>query len=311
MRLLVLAVLLSGCVRTGNGEVASDGRADGPSVDVPRVVDAPRADARRADARRADLVLPEAALPDVAPADAPVPDAAPPCVAKVDPATLLLYTFSGSGTQVTDATGKHHGALVGSGVARGLGAPGCGTAAVFPKSSSSYVVVPDATDWDLAQGSVDFSLRIDTPAVPYLRGIVSRDADNVDKPGHLSIYQLPDGGIAVRLQLTLNSGFVRCSPPVTFGAWHHVGVNWGPGGLELFVNGAAAQRTDSLKPGPITLQCGTSTEKGIEGNDNPWVLGTSSHQSAEGAATPTSFPFDGAIDSFRISKARRAFGKSP
>jgi hypothetical protein len=228
----------------------------------------------------------------------------------VDPDTLLLYTFSGSGTTVTDATGQHHGTIVG-GVARGAGAQGCGKAAVFPKSTSDYIEVPDAPAWDLSQGSVDLWLRVDTHTTASIRGIVSRDADQIAKPGHLTLYQLPDGGLAVRLQHLSNQGAVRCSPPLALGVWHHVGINWGAGGLQLFVDGVEALRTDSVYAKPLTLACGTSSETGIEGNDNPWVLGTGSHQSAEGSALPTSFPFDGAIDSFRVSKTRRAFGTSP
>jgi len=306
--LLALTILLSGCIRTSGGEAVPEAGVDSRPTDGPRV-DLVLSEAAPPDAPPPDAPLPDAMPPDLSAPDGPVPDAGPPCVASADPDTLLLYTFSGTGTQVTDATGKHHGTLVGS-AARGLGAPGCGTAAVFPNSASDYIEVPDSPDWDLPQGSVDLWVRVDTPTPVAVRGIVSRDADQIAKPGHFSIYQLPDGGIAVRLQRTTNLGAVRCSPPLTLGAWHHVGVNFGAGGLQLFVDGAPGLRTDSVKAGLI-LQCGTSTEQGIEGNDNPWVLGTSSHQSAEGSATPTSYPFDGAIDSFRVSKIRRAFGKTP
>ena len=302
---LVLSLLVGGCIRT-NTEVVADGRVD----------DALQTDALQSDGPLPDGPLPDGPLPDLTSTDAPlpdqfVPDAGPPCVSKADPDTLLLYTFSGSGTTVTDVTGKHPGKLVGSSVARVPGSPGCGAAVAFPNSAAHYIEIADAPAWDLAQGSVDLWVRVDTPSSLAVRGIVSRDADNSVKPGHFSLLQLPDNGIAVRLQHTTNQGAVRCSPPVSFGVWHHVGVNFGTGGLQLFVDGVVAKRTDQVIAKSLTLTCGTSSNLGIAGNDNPWVLGASTHQSVEGTATPTSYPFDGAIDSFRISKARRAFGATP
>jgi hypothetical protein len=239
----------------------------------------------------------------------PAADAAPPCVATADPDTLALLTFEGSGDTAIDLTGQHPGTLVGK-VDRVAGPSGCGSAVEFDEQKTNYVVIPDAPAWDLNTGSLDFWVRIDTaPSAKGVRGLVSRDAKLSAKPGHISIFQMCDGGIAVRLQGSGKES-VRCSPPVALGAWHHIGVNFGAGALQLFVDGAEATRSD-LQRCSFDLQCGTSTDNGIAGNDNPWVLGASSGSSDEGQAEPVSASFDGAIDSFRVSSVRRAFESGP
>lgn len=293
---LVTLLALAGCLRTGSGRV--DQRVpDGPQWDMVPI----------------DLAaVPDTTQPDtVSPPDMVSVDAPPACALVPDPATLLLYTFEGSGSTVIDVTGKHNGTIVGSSVTRSPGPPGCGNAVAFPNAVTDYVLIPDAPDWDLSEGSVDFWVRIDTASPSTVRGIVSRDADAHVQPGHLTVYQLCDGGLAVRLQHQSDTREVRCSPPVKLGVWHHVGVNFGQGGLALYVNGVAATRTDTISNCFLTLECGTSSEQGMEGNDNPWALGVSTHNSAEGQVTPTKFPFDGAIDSFRVSSARRPFGAGP
>jgi hypothetical protein len=53
--------------------------------------------------------------------------------------------------------------------------------------------------------------------------------------------------------------------------------------------------------------CGESSTGGIQGNENPWLLGAAATSSEEGRATPAHRQLAGAIDSLRISDARRDF----
>lgn len=294
LSLLLTLLTLAGCMRGVFG--ASD-----PSA---------RSDQRvQGDGVAGDLALRDlpAALTDGVLADGqPAADAAPPCVAAADPDTVALLTFEGSGATAVDLTGQHPGTLVGQ-VARVTGPSDCGNAVEFDELATNYVAIPDAPAWDLDEGSLDFWLRIDTAtSAQGVRGLVSRDAKLSVKPGHITLFQMCDGGIAVRLQDTTNE-YIRCSPPVALGVWHYIGINFGTGGLQLFVDGSEASRTD-LQKCSFDLQCGTTTNKGIAGNDNPWVLGASSGSSNEGQATPVAASFDGAIDSFRVSSVRRVFG---
>jgi hypothetical protein len=231
----------------------------------------------------------------------------PPCVEQADADTLLLYTFSGSGTTVTDVTGAHPGTLVGSGAKRVAGKAGCGQALELSATTPvSHVLVDDAADWDLSTGSVDLWLTFDQPAGAS-EGIFSRDASGQTNPGHLTLMRLCNGSLMIRLQDTVDS-FVQCSEPVSDKTWHHVGVNFGGnGGLKLYVDGKLAARTTDIVCGTSTTSCGSSTSNGIAGNDNPWVVGGSIWTSSEGTADPVTLPLNGKVDSFRISKVRRTF----
>jgi hypothetical protein len=225
-----------------------------------------------------------------------------------DANTLLLFTFEGSGTTVTDVAGSHNGTLAGTAAARVSGKSGCGKAMSFSASSPiSYLQVPDSSHWDLSEGSVDLWIRFDG-AASAKEGIASRDANGQANAGHFTIVRMCNGSIMVRLQDT-TSVWAQCSAPVNDQAWHHVGVNFGgSGGLKLYVDGTLASRTTSIDCGDSNpWACGSSTSKGIAGNDNPWTIGASSMKSNEGSSEPVNDPLSGRIDSFRISKVRRSF----
>lgn len=231
----------------------------------------------------------------------------PDCVYKVDSDTVALYTFSGSGNTVTDLTGMHPGTVVGTGATRVSGKSGCGNAMRFsPTTPVSHVMVPDSTAFDLKQGSVDLWVRFDSAASTN-EGILSRDASGTTKSGHLTILRRCNGAISIRLQNTTNEGNV-CSKPLSVGAWHHVGVSFGGSqGIKLYVDGTLTNETADIICGTDTITCGTSVTTGIDGNDNPWVIGASSWNSQEDVSTPVTQPLDGRVDSVRISKVRRSF----
>jgi hypothetical protein len=229
----------------------------------------------------------------------------PECVYQTDNDTVILLTFSGSGSTVTDATGNHDGKIVNSSAKRVTGKTGCGKAMDFTQTSPiSYVEIPNASAFDLKQGSVDFWVKFknDTGA----EGIVGRDALGTDNPGHLSISRLCNGAVKVRLQNTTTEGG-RCSKQLPKGKWHHVAVNFGgSGGLKLYVDGSPANEPDVVC-GTSTTKCGVDITTGIDGNTNPWVIGGMISSSDEGKATPIKGGLNGTVDSFRLSKVRRKF----
>lgn len=278
-------LLLAGCVRAG---------FETPSTDLQAVADGPPG--------VVDLFgLFDATLETSA--DAP----SRTCVETPDAHTVALYTFPGSGTTVDDATGQHPGAIVGTGVSRVPGRSGCGQAIAFA-GADGYVEIPDSPAWDLATGSIDFWLRIDAmPGVDSKGGVISRDANLQAFSGHFSLYLACNGALGARLQTTVGDAFT-CSSTLQAGVWYHVGVNFGSGPMEIYVDGAPATQTASFTCGKLTFFCGTGTTTGIDGNNNPWTVGVASATSVEGLARPTNNPLTGAIDSLRISSVRRAFG---
>jgi hypothetical protein len=216
------------------------------------------------------------------------------CVAAADGETLALYTFDADhadqdGT-VTDATGARDGKIVGSGVSYVDGRPGCGKAVAF--SGEGYVEIPSTAALEsLKEGSIDFWLRIDGDGQ---QGVLSRDAQHTNSPGHLSIMITKERRVRARLQSTSDE-FIVDSDKIQDSGWHHVGVCFGSVKLELHVDG---QLRDS-----------ETTSVGIAGNKNPLVLGGLSWTSPEGAADPVEYPLVGALDSVRISSARRDFSQ--
>ncbi len=243
--------------------------------------------------------------------------APPPCVDQPDGDTVALYTFEGSGNTITDTVGNNPGQIIGVGITRQSGKTGCGQALYVPsstvKETDTYVEIPNSSSWDLASGSVDFWVRFDAIAGILTRGIVSRDASGTEFPGHFTVSRACDESLVLRLQLSGDQHFYLCSDPVSDEDWHHVGINFGPLGMELFVNGIAASRSDpmmTITNGLCvqgTSSCGTGGVSGIDGNYNPWVVGATASVSEEGQAIPAKNALGGAIDSLRISSSTRTF----
>lgn len=275
----------------------ADRALDHASPDAPAAVDARPPDV----ARKTDLATADART------DAPPPP--PLCAPLVDSATLALYRFEGSGAAAADDTGQHPAALVGSGVSRVAtgGMPGCGKALAFtPTSPPSYLRIDDAPAWDLASGSFDLWVRFAGDAAD-IEGVLSRDASGTSQAGHVSLYRVCTGALVLRLQ-EIGADHFLCTSPVAGGAWHHVGVNFGPAGVELLVDGAPATHAQPISCSGIQeIACGSGANVGIAGNDNPWVLGGLSWTSADGAAEPVTHAMAGHVDALRISNAPRSF----
>ena len=240
-----------------------------------------------------------------------------PCANGVDAATVALYTFDadGGGTSITDATGSHHGTFVGAMADVIPGPEGCGDALVFSEASDVYAEIPHSADFDLDSGSLELWVRPHTVPDDAIHGVIGRDALNTTRPGHISLWFVPDRRLVARLQNPDGEAH-RCSnEPIEIDQWTHVGINFGPEGFELWVDGAVMTFTGEIvvDPDPTmgsTITCGGGTVAGIAGNENPWVFGASSGGSDEGAATPAgSFFRGGAIDHVRIAEDRRAFGR--
>ncbi len=204
---------------------------------------------------------------------------------------------------VDDLVGSHTGTLDGP-PEETLGV--CGTGLKF--GNGARVVIADSIDWELSEGSIDFWAFF--PALPPLfsEGVVSRDAIRLGLPGHISFGRSNDGRVAVRIQ-DGDDAVVCSNAAVATEQWVHIGVNFGPPDLEMYVDGVAQSGVGTL---PVTqfnsITCNTPMPRGLTGNANPWVIGTASMHSDEGSADPATLPFDsGGVDEFRISIQRRDF----
>lgn len=282
---------------------------------APSSADGGDEDGSRADAAPVDLGLADAAAADAGAPDREPPPPEPPCAARAADDDVLLYTFDevpAFTTTVADARGQHPAVArpLGAVVDRAPGPEGCGLAARF--AEGRYLEVPSHPDFDLSAGALDFWVQA-TPTADrrLMEGILSRDASGTARSGHLSVYRACDGHLLVRLQRTNAPDVYRCSDgPLVGERWAHVGLNFGPPGVELYVDGELQTNTSSTTVrwdcgSPVP--CGAPSSQGIDGNENPIVLGVSSHGSEEGSAAPVTRPFSGLIDSFRLSRNRRSF----
>ena len=121
------------------------------------------------------------------------------------------------------------------------------------------------------------------------------------------MFWLADCRLAVRLQgfqadagtineETPTNSEVITAEPLAIGRWSHFGVNFGPPGLELWVNGRAVGFS--------------SYANGLRGNQNPWTVGVSNDSSVEGTGQPLWKPLrDADIDHLRISNRRLDFSR--
>jgi len=237
-------------------------------------------------------------------------DSGPPTSSACTPASasdLVHFAFDGDdgASMLTDATGSANAIVRGGTASLVAGPTGCGQALSF--ATGVEAVIPDSPRWDLDEGSIDLWVWRPTGRPAPWAGIISRDAGGSAFPGHFSIYVANDGRIVARLQ---NGGdFTLCSvAPLPEESWHHIGVNFGPGGFELWLDGVQEEGTGVLPMFPSDCSTGTSSiTAGIAGNDNPWLIGANTATGGEGVAD-SSEPFtDGAIDHLRISDSRRDF----
>lgn len=222
------------------------------------------------------------------------------CGPPADKDTLALFTFDGpkGGQTIVDLTGNWVGYLRGTGFIWLTGRDGCGYALGCMGDEKSYVEIPNnATLEQLKEGSIEFWLRLDKQGLGYEQGILSRDAKGTVKPGHFSVWVVANKVCVQLLPPGKNKGYKVYSPQITSDTWYHVGINFGPPTLELYLDGKLVGKT--------------SNTSGIDGNQNPLVIGAGTWLSEEGAAEPIISTLIGDIDQLHFRSARRAFDKMP
>lgn len=226
---------------------------------------------------------------------------------------VALYTFDDDDgrTRVTDLVGGHIGSVQLGMVSTVEGPEDCGRAFDVTEGDQ-YFVVDDSPDWDLEEGSVDLWLWLPIDLTDNV-GLLSRDLIYREEAGHLSLFVDSEGRAVARVQ-PIEDGAednsadaVSCTGvAVPRETWFHIGVNFGPPGLELYVDGVLSDWGGET-PLDDDWQCGQSGIWGIAGNDLPWVIGRSTYQSDE-VLGELELPATGAaIDHLRISRVRREF----
>lgn len=277
-------------------------------------------DAGPQDAGTPDVRVPDAFTspdvftpPDAGPVEMDVPvvdvfDAGPPpgCSGP-DAETLFLYDFSGN----TDRVSGYVGSTRSGGVLVPGDAP-CGPQVLMtPSPLASRFVVPDQASFRVAEGSVDFWVRRSSSLTGSAVGVFSRDEIDINTEGQLTLFLSLEERFVLRGQINNGLSVRLCSTgAVPVEEWVRVGINWGPDGLELYLNGVLQTGTGTV--GIFTdgdSACSGSTIPfSIAGTQNPFVLGASIHRSAPGVDEPTAHPGpDWQYSHFRLSSVRRDY----
>lgn len=236
-----------------------------------------------------------------------------PASRAADSGVVALYTFEDEGgTQITDAVGGHDGEVLLGSAATSDGPEGCGRAFAFG-DEARYIVIEDSPDWDLEVGSLELWLWLPAESSDHV-GVLSRDVNEREEPGHFSLFVDVEGRAVVRVQPEDNESgddnfndAVACSEsPLPRESWVHLGVNFGPPEVELHVGGV---RHDWVGTSAISDEwlCGQHAPWGLAGNDLPWVVGRTSFRSDDALETLEFPAVNGAVDELAISSERRDF----
>ncbi|MFK8003456.1 MAG: hypothetical protein AB8H86_28050 [Polyangiales bacterium] len=271
-------------------------------------------DAGAQDAGMPDVRVPDAfTTPDAGPVEMDVPvvdvfDAGPPpgCSGPDDD-TLFLYDFSGEMDLVSGYAGSTR-----SGGALTPGDSPCDPQVLTtPSPLASRFVVPDQASFRVAEGSLDFWVRRPTTLTGSAVGVFSRDELDIETEGQLTLFFSLEERFVLRGQINDSLSVRLCSQdPVPAEEWIRVGINWGPGGLELYLNGVLQMGAGAV--GIFTESdtgcSGSSIPFSIAGTQNPFVLGASIHRSAPGEDEPAAHPGpDWQYSHFRLSGVRRDY----
>ena len=164
-----------------------------------------------------------------------------------------------------------------------------GTATHFD-GVNDLVEVPHSLDYLMDEGTVSFWANVDVLGTT--QSLFSKDSQGFDTGGHLTLDVQPGGQIRVRLQTATSDNFV-VSPPIAPVTWVHVAFSWGPGGMALYIDGAA----------PVTdpYVGGLGATSGGSGNFEPIAFGASTMVSDNFLVTPTEEHLAGYLDDVRIN----------
>jgi hypothetical protein len=149
---------------------------------------------------------------------------------------------------------------------------------------SQYVVVPHDPKWLLAGGTLVLDFTADR--LKGVQGLLSKDAKGPGAGGHLAIW-LDEGAVVARLQ-GKEGGHIVQSPAkaVGKGVPTRLSLAFGSGGMRLFLNGTAVGAK--------------AYAGGLQGNQEPLVIGARGWASGPRAADNLDAFFAGTISGFAL-----------
>ncbi|MDJ0878497.1 MAG: DUF2341 domain-containing protein [Halieaceae bacterium] len=223
------------------------------------------------------------------------------------------FRLGDAGNIADETAGGNDGTAVG-GVSTGTGgATGDGDDSITLNGTDGYVSIPHSADYELNAGAI--SLWFNSTTIADGDTLFSKDASGTAEGGHLTIRFTGSGAAAeieVRLQNNTASGtdshFVYSDLPAGYlndGNWHNIVFTFGPAGMALYVDGAAADTTGGnahldIYDGGMAGDTGLQGDGGDTPNQEPIALGASRRTSASGMTPASGGFFQGSIDELAI-----------
>ena len=192
-----------------------------------------------------------------------------------------------AGTTAVDEMGVSNGIYTNSPTLGLAGAIADDTAPLFD-GLDDYIEIPHNDAYLLDVGAISFWFKgvVQGPR----QGLFSKDSKFLDTGGQLTIVQTGQ-----HVEMTFESASVTyslLSLNFTESAWNHLLVTFGPGGLELYLNGRL-EDSDAYTGG-------LGTTSGGVGNFEPIVIGASTSTSGNLSATPLTREYEGQVDEVAI-----------
>jgi hypothetical protein len=172
-------------------------------------------------------------------------------------------------------------------------------------SSSSYITVPDSAAYEIRTGCIDFFFLQRGDLSEGTAGLFSYAA------GFGNDYGFEIGmGTDDRIYAEFTDGTVsiaECAPVgLARAEWHHLALNFGVGGIELWLDGTQVDGTGVLLVADgRNVDCDNAGDfLGLDNITESIVIGASNWESSAGTTDRVNRHFHGSIDHLRISNTR-------
>lgn len=233
------------------------------------------------------------------------------CGIAADQDTVALWTFESGSASAPDHTGMFPVTWRGGSPSAAPGPDECSLSVQMNGSLFGEVNFTSGFA-GLTEGALEMFVWL-PPKSDKIHAILAADAKNQKTNGHFVLGYETQGKIVLRMQNAESAPgggktFYMCSGPnMPTNQWIHLGINFGPPSVQMFVNGVIAENEGVHFKHGNQQNCGDNPVWSPADNGNPLVVGGATNEATEGIADTVIKRFGGRIDQLRISRKRRDF----
>jgi predicted esterase len=158
-------------------------------------------------------------------------------------------------------------------------------------TGNHFQEVAHQDDFLLDNGSI--SLWVNLEETNRRQGLLSKDSNQYDTGGHITLLAESGGQLRYRLQTASSNHELYSNARLTKNTWHHITLTFGDDGMKLYIDG-------SLDKADSSRTHGLGVSSGGSGNFEPIVLGANAWGSDDKQATPAIEYLAGQLDNIFI-----------